>query len=156
MGLDGYVACDCLEKGIAKPPPALAGIVKVDRDTGTTYLDSEDQKLRQIYSRWCASRPCAHENFVRISRPLGNISGIGRIRTYVAGQARDPAVEFPILWRRVLKSGFHSGDAIPVERVRDLQGELMRLRTPASVAPFFERLEELVMASVRTGKPLGF
>ena len=156
MGLDAVVYCDCIELGRAKPPPDLAALVKIDQDTGTPYLDSPDKRLRQRYSRWCASRPCPHENFVKIARRLGNISNIDRIRTIVAGQARDPMLEFPILWRRVLKSGFHSGDALPVRDIRKLQGELERLRTPGSVASFFERLDELVQASLRTDKPLAF
>ncbi len=157
MGLDAYVACACVEMRLAKPPPSqIAALVKVDPNTGTVYLDSPDKRLRQVYSRWCASKPCAHENFVAISRRLGNISAIDHVRSLVASQARDPASEFPVLWKRVLKSGFHSGDALPFKSVQNLHGELLRLRAPSSAGPFFERLEELVLAALESRKPLGF
>jgi len=158
MGLDGYVACDCIEKGTARVPAAIAGLVKVDPGTGSNYLDSADRRLRQVYSKWCASRPCPHGDFMLVTRRLGNVDGISRVRKFLSARVRDPASEFRVLWRRVLYSCVHSGDTMPVKEVARLQQELKRRPKPgsASVTEFFTRLEELVDASLRVGKPLGF
>jgi len=160
MGLDGHVACDCIEKGTSEVPKALTGLVKIDEDTGTPYLDSRDRKLRETYSKWQASKPCPHEHFTLLTHRLGHAPAINRIRKIVEQEARDPKVEFPILWSRVLYSGVHSGDAIAVGDVGTLQSELRRLSLSSGheefVGEFFARLEELVEASLRVGKPLGF
>ena len=91
MGLDGYVACDCIEKGIARIPAAIAGLVKIDEDTGSNYLDSKDKRARQVYSKWCASKPCSHERFVLLTHRLGNADGISRVRKHLAAQVRGHA-----------------------------------------------------------------
>lgn len=155
MGLDGSVACDCIEKGTAKLPESLAGLVKIDEDTGTPYLDSKDRKLRETWSKWQASRPCPHERFTLLTHRLGNAASIGRLRKLLAEEARDPAAEWPLLWSRVLYSGVHSGDALAVGDVGKLQAELRR-HSPSSDRDLFARLEALLEASLRVGKPIRF
>jgi hypothetical protein len=158
MGLDGYVACDCIEKGLAKVPPAIAPFVKVDRDCGSCYLDSLDKRHRQAYSVWRASKPCPHDGgFLRVER-LGSVNGIVWIRGFLTDKVADPEAEFPLLWKRVIYSGVHSGDSLSVEEVRRLAEELKR--RPESedkvTERFFQRLGDLVAAALKVGKPIGF
>lgn len=158
MGLDGYVACDCIEKGTARVPAALAGLVKIDQVTGSNYLDSLDKRARQVYSQWRASKPCPHDGFMLMVGRLGTAKGVGEIRKLLSDQVRDPGSEFPVLWKQVVYSGVHSGDSLAVKEVQRLAGELKR--RPKSddkvIERFFAKLDELVAAALQVGKPIGF
>jgi len=158
MGLDGYVACDCIEKGIANVPPAIASFVKIDRHTGSNYLDSLDKRHRQAYNLWRASKPCPHDGGILRCQQLGSANGIGWIRGFLADHVGDPPAEFPVLWKQVVYSGVHSGDSLSVEEVRRLAEELNRRPTSDDKVTerFFARLEDLVAAALSVGKPLGF
>ncbi len=158
MGLDGYVACDCIEKGAARVPAAIAGLVKIDQDTGSNYLDSLDKRVRKVYSQWRASKPCPHDGFMLMVGRLGSAKGIGDIRKFLAEQVRDPGAEFPVLWKQVVYSGVHSGDSLAMKDVQRLAAELKR--RPKSddkvTERFFAKLDELVAAALLVGKPIGF
>jgi hypothetical protein len=162
MGLDAYVHCDCVEKGRVQVPPLFASALKIDADTGLPYLDTENEPLVLAYSRWRAGRPCPHESFHLVKERLGNISAIGGVRKAMEDHSHDPESEFPILWKQVVHSGFHSGDAIPAQQVAALQKELSRLRgllnddAPDYVLGFLNRMDGLVAASLSVGKPIGF
>lgn len=162
MGLDGFVRCFCFEKNRANAPAAISALVKVDDDTGRPYLESEDRSHREIFSRWEASGPCPHRNFMLASRRLGNIAYITRVREILSEASRDAGAEFPILWKQVLYSGSHSGDAIPWRQAAALQAELRHLRSlvegdaPSHILEFLDAMDGLVAASLQVGKPIGF
>jgi len=160
MGVDGYVACDCIEKGIARVPAAIAGLVKIDADTGSNYLDSMDKRFRQVYSQWRASKPCPHDGFMLMVQRLGSAAGIASFRKILADGLHDPTMEVRILWSKVLYSGVHSGDSLPVKSVARLQADLKVAQQLAKDDPVFHRflkkLGDLVDASLRVGKPLSF
>ena len=160
MGLDGYVACDCIEKGIARVPAAIAGLVKIDKDSGSNYLDSLDKRFRQVYSQWRASKPCPHDGFMLMSRRLGSAAGIAGFRKILAAGLNDPTMDVRILWSKVLYSGVHSGDSLSVKEVARLQADLQVAQPLAKEDAVFRRflkhLGDLVDASLRMGKPLGF
>ncbi|MBV8880854.1 MAG: hypothetical protein JO332_12860 [Planctomycetaceae bacterium] len=158
MGLDGYVACDCLEKGTAQVPAAIAGLVKIDQDTGSTYFDSPDKRLRQVYSQWRASKPCPHDGSMLLVVRLGSANGIGLIRKFLTERVGDPETEFPVLWKRVVHSGVHSGGSLDVNDTMRLEVELQRRPTSDDpvVERFFAKLGRLVAAALSVGKPIGF
>jgi hypothetical protein len=124
MGLDGYVACDCVEKGVANVSPAIASLVKSDRDIGSNYFDSLDKRHRQVYSQWCSSKPCPHDGFILMSQRLEGAAGIAEIRKVLAERVQDPKKGLRLLWTKVMESGVHSGDSLRVEQVARLQAEL--------------------------------
>ncbi len=162
MGLDGFVRCNCVEKGIAKPPPEIALLVKLEEVCGTPYLESEDRRQREVFSRWQASGPCPHRNFTLASSRLGNIAYVGRIRRVLGDVSHDPETEFPIVRKQVVYTGSHCGDAIPPKQAGALQSELRHLRglvqgeALSHIVEFLDAMDGLVSASLQVGKPIGF
>jgi hypothetical protein len=160
MGLDGYVACDCIEKGKAQVPPAIASFVKIARDSGSCYLDSLDKRHRQVYSLWRASKPCPHDGGILLAQRLGSAAGIEEFRKALAERVQSPNKDLRLLWTKVVYSGVHSGDSLTVEQVARLQTELQVAQPLFEKDPVFLRflkhLGDLVAAALKVGKPLGF
>jgi hypothetical protein len=100
---------------------------KVIRDTGEVYF--EDAKLGRKYDH--VRKSVAHR--------LGNIALIGSLREEVS-QLIGPE---SFLERKVLYSGTHSGDVIPLEELDQLSPELNHIRETGRSSP---RLKELVNA----------
>ncbi len=73
--------------------------MKIDRDTGSPYLDSLDKRYRQAYSLWRASKPCPHDGGILLVGRLGSANGIGWIRGFLKDSVGDSEAEFPVLWK---------------------------------------------------------
>jgi hypothetical protein len=106
------------------------------------------------HDRWL-EKSCRHGG-VKLAIRIGNMSYVEQLRESV----RDfGANRFPILLQRVLYSGTHAGDSIPVRMVPKLQGELRVLKQrPATkeLLPFIKAMERLCGASIKTCKPIIF
>jgi hypothetical protein len=127
MALNGFVCCDCVEKGRLKKPPPFPELFHVD-PSGFPTLRSTDEEKERTHDEWEASGPCPHPYFKLLHHRLGNIAGIQWVRQALHQISRDPRKEYPVLLMKVVYSGSHCGDFLNLEEVRALDRELKALR----------------------------
>src|SRR2546426_2770125 len=125
MRLDAFVFCDCYEKGRLREPPPPSVSLRVQPD-GSLGRERDDGTLESdlAWDMWREERACEHGGGILIRHHIGNIALVGLLRAELQ-QAADP---FPILVSRVVYSGSHAGDFLPVETIPALQRELESLR----------------------------
>jgi hypothetical protein len=158
MGLDAFVFCDCYEKGRLKRKPHEPELVCV-LPNGDLGCRSKDSKLLERFDRW-RENACKHEAGMITGDYLGNESLIGSIRDELRRKPR----KFPTLLNRVIYSGTHCGDHLTLRMVAKLQLELERLKAHHSsnkqldreIQKLRRKLQKLVRASLKIGKPIGF
>jgi hypothetical protein len=68
----------------------------------------------EAHDRW-VQESCEHEGHV-ISEPLGNITRIQHVREFLRGLQGDPGPKFPILLKKVVYDGTHTGDWLPLKQ----------------------------------------
>jgi hypothetical protein len=93
-----------------------------------------------------------------VDKRLGNIAHIGFLRQRVNG-LNNSASSFPIILQRVLYSGSHCGDEIPLDYVPKLIQELELLKNldnSEEVKCLVADMNELCKASIDTGNPIVF
>jgi hypothetical protein len=133
------------------PLPAGSDLnrIIVDDITGETYFDDASPvKLPR-------------ENAIAVERRLGNMHHIqllyDQLSRLIPGRR-----ESSLLLNAVLYSGTHAGDVIPLSDAHRLKEEIASVRSMKSamslpeVARFLLDMEELVVASERTGNPIVF
>ena len=129
MGLDAHVRCTCIRDGRAKPHP-FPDRLSFD-ETGEPFLtgDPSEDEL-EAHDRWCAES-CEHGGYL-LSLPLGNITRVGHLRTFLHGLEGNPGLRFPILLNKVIYDGTHTGDwiASDLDRVVDSRGCFKSIHGP--------------------------
>jgi hypothetical protein len=94
-----------------------------------------------------------------VSKDLGNITVVASLREQISGL---PGAEsaFPIILKRVIYNGSHTGDEIPIRDVPKLKSELLSLAKfnldDAYVKTFVRDMNELCAASLFTGNAIVF
>ena len=161
MGLDACVFCDCFEKGRLRNPPPAGFATRVDPDGGLNP-GRDNYSIEEIlaWDEWRRSFACEHPNQELLHHRLGNISLIGSLRLELQGEV----AHFPILLGKVVYSGSHAGDYLPVEVIEDLQRELEELarfncrskNSDEFMSRFRLQMLELVAASLSVMKPIVF
>jgi len=161
MGLDAFVFCDCFEKGRLLHPPPVGFAPRVEPD-GSLDPGRDDYTLEEIlaWDQWREGFACEHGAGMLLRHRLGNISLIGSLRA----ELRREAERFPILLKRVVYSGSHGGDHLPLDVVKELQKELGELasfkcssrKSDEFMSGFRIQMLELVAASFSVGKPICF
>jgi hypothetical protein len=161
MGLDAQVYCDCYEKGRLREPPPRDVSLRVELD-GSLGRERDNGSLEDdvAWDEWREQRACEHHGGVLLHHRLGNISLIGLLR---AELQREPG-DFPLLLTKVLYSGSHCGDFLPVDSVLTLQQEVealsgLRCSTPDAdrfMAGFRAQMLELIAASLSVRMPIVF
>jgi hypothetical protein len=155
MGLDAWVCCNCIKKGIAPPHP-FPELLAFD-DTGEPFLRSETEiSLDQWFEHdaWYRTS-CLHSGRL-VKKRLGNIGLIGQIQEFVESRA---VTTLPLIRERVVYSGAHGGDWIASGDSVRLLAEAQNLRSIATdpmIAQFADDLVELAEASIATGNPVAF
>jgi hypothetical protein len=91
-----------------------------------------------------------------LAHRLGNIALIGTLSDEVL-QLIGPA---SFLERKILYSGAHSGDAIPLQELDELSAELNRISETGRSSPmmqeFVSALQQLIQAAKDEGNPIVF
>lgn len=158
MGLDASVRCTCVRDGKAKPHP-LPERFKFD-DTGdatpTGNISTEDWI---VHDRWFAES-CEHGGFL-VSESLGNINLAKHLREFLRGLHGDPGPRFPILLKKVVYDGTHTGDRISAEEAAKLLQEVDTVLHSSDILSdseksFFSSMKRLSEASIATGNPIEF
>jgi hypothetical protein len=162
MSVNAVVYCDCVERGRLTTPHPRPDLLFVD-EKGAPDISSNDPRAIEAHDRWESLRPCEHEHFWLIERWLGNVALIGSIRALLKQYSTDPAVEYPVLWSKVIYDGSHSGDFLTSDTVQQLSDEVDRLTRMenhhADTGPLMEllrKLGELVQASLSVKKAIAF
>ena len=133
MSLDAFVRCTCIRDGRAKPHPLGKRFM----------LDETGSPSRQ-------GHPCPHEGEARgrwgqescqpaghlVSQRLGNITRAQHARVFLRGLQGEPGAQLPILLKKVVDDGTHTGDWVP------LKESPARLREVAPVRPALPRTNQ--------------
>ena len=158
MALDGHVRCNCIREGGAKPHP-FPDRLSFD-ETGEPVLtdDSTDEDW-ETHDLW-VGESCEHGGFL-LSLPLGNITRIGHLRTFLRSLEGNPGPRFPLLLKKVIYDGTHSGDSIATELVPELMKEVDIVLHSSDILAesekeFFGNMKLLCQASIETGNPILF
>lgn len=113
-------------------------------DTGEVYFVDDDMSRRHDQER-----EAAHAR-------LGNIAMISALREEI-GRFLGPQ---SLLYTKVLYSGTHSGDFIPITQLPDLLEEISRVRKASNqsrdLRDFLDRIEKLAQIALHERNPIVF
>src|SRR5438105_8441462 len=158
MGLDTHLRFSVILDVRAKPHP-FPDRLSFD-ETGEPFLtgDPSEDEL-EAHDRWCAES-CEHGGYL-LSLPLGNITRVGHLRTFLHGLEGNPGLRFPILLNKVIYDGTHAGDWIASDMAAAVVKEVdtvlhSRDSLASSQMEFIENMQRLCEASVETGNPIMF
>lgn len=161
MGLDAFIFCDCYEKGQLREQPPPGVTLRVEPD-GSLGREQDDGMLESdlIWDDWRERRACEHSGGVLLRHRLGNISLVGLLRAELQREAE----RFPILITKVVYSGSHAGDSLPVETIPALQRELELLcefrcstrEAYSIISEFRAQMSELANTAISVNKPIVF
>jgi len=166
MGLDACVYCDCVEKGRFKTPHPFPRLLYIAAD-GRPEIRSKDPAKLQQHDEWSEGSPCKH-GLELYSCRLGSSGGIDTIYHLVQGLSAAPHKAYPVLWKKVIYCGSHTGDCLKIPDVIRLRNEISQLRKidfrKANVSPedlryvreFIANQTTLVTVSLRVKKPIAF
>lgn len=158
MGLDARVYCDCFERGRLRTQPRPEWGVSVDQECGR-LASSRNVDEQMEFDAWNHDA-CEHERGMLVHHRLGNISLIGLFRTLL----NEHADRLPVIVKKIIYNGSHAGDALSLEDIGQLSGELDTLTYIHAKDPtreqflrqFERQLRELAECSRRVGKPIVF
>lgn len=158
MGLDAIVYCDCMERGRLRSQPRIEWSVYVD-ESGARAERATDIDEKCAFDRWNVGA-CDHEDGVLLHHWLGNLSAVGLIREGLS----DFPTRFPIILSKVVYSGSHCGDHLPVQALPQLAAEvdalsLVQPRDPLVaywIRDFEKKMAEITAAARAVGKPISF
>jgi hypothetical protein len=119
-------------------------LVRLVPETGEVYFES-DQLSRKY-----------HNQLEAVEHRLGNTAEISALREEAARLIGPESV----LVQTVLRSGTHSGDAIPVGSISSLAAEVNSIQDASQQSPelqhFIDSLKELIRAAKDEGNPIVF
>jgi hypothetical protein len=158
MGLDAYVRCTCIRNGRAKPHP-FPDRLTLDETAEPVLMGDPSEEDWLVHDRWFADS-CEHSGYL-VSERLGNISMASHLREFFRSLEGTPGPRFPVLLKKVLYDGTHSGDWIPSEQTVDLLKEVDTVLHSKDILADSEKefclsIKKLCMASIETGNPIVF
>jgi hypothetical protein len=159
MSLDAFVRCNCIRDGKVKKPHPFPGRLTLD-DSGSPSLTGDPTEEEwEAHDQWVQDS-CEHEGFL-VSEFLGNITRAQHVREFLRGLQGDPGPKFPILLKKVVYDGTHTGDWIPVKQTPALLREVTTVLASSDILTqgekeFFEAMKRLCDASIETGNPITF
>jgi hypothetical protein len=166
MGLDAVVFCSCAEKGRLKKPHRYPNLLYIAPNGSPEIRSKDEQKIEQ-HDQWMLDA-CSHEDMMLDGDELGSMGGIGFLRDTLRLAVKAPARTFPVLWKKVIYSGTHTGDYLTVAEVKKLAIELDRLSkvdfarldidpdNRRYIVEFQGILRRLTEAALKIGKPMAF
>jgi len=158
MALDGFVRCTCIRDGKAKPHP-LPKLFTWDEDNSPSLSGDPTEEEWEAHDRWM-HESCEHEGFL-VSEFLGNITRAQHLRDFLRGLQGNPGPRFPILLKKVIYNGTHTGDFLPVKESPALLKEVNIVLASRDILTegekdFFDSMKRLCEASIATGNPIMF
>jgi hypothetical protein len=159
MSLDAHVRCTCIREGKVKTPHPIPDRFEWDESGAPSLRGDPTVEEWDAHEEWLQNS-CEHEGFL-VSEALGNITRIQNIRGFLRGLQGEPGPKFPILLKKVVYDGTHTGDWLPVKQSAGLLKEVnLVLQSSDILTPgekeFFESMKRLCEASIATGNPIVF
>lgn len=159
MSLDGYVRCSCIREGKVKKPHPFPDRLVWDESSAPFLSGDPTDKECEAHDEWL-QKSCEHQGFLA-SEFLGNITRVKNVRDFLKGLQGEPGPKFPILLKKVVYDGTHTGDWLPAKQTPALLKEVdLVLASRDILTPgekeFFENMRRLCEASIATGNPIGF
>lgn len=159
MSLDAYVRCSCIRDGKARKPYPFPDRFTWDENNAPSLTGDPDQAEWDAHDQW-VQQACEHEGYL-VSEFLGNITRIRNVREFVRGLQGNPGPKFPILLKKVVYDGTHTGDWVPAQETPELLKEVNLVLQSSDILTqgeqeFFEAMKRLCEASLATGNPIGF
>ncbi len=160
MGLDAVVYCDCLERGDLKKKPDPEWEVYIDED-GARCSRVEALEVLLEFDQWSDGyEACTHEGGVLVHHRIGNMSTVAYLRQILSPYKN----KLPILMQKVIYSGTHAGDYVPVNELESLKDEIdiiskMQMDNQdqeISMRYFVRQMKELVECALSVRKPISF
>jgi hypothetical protein len=109
MSLDGFVRCNCIRDGKAKPHPFPDRLIF--DESGEPKLPGDlSEEAWEAHDQW-PGESCEPEGYL-LSLFLGNITRARNLRSFLPHLQGTPGPRFPILLEKVLNDGTHTGDWI--------------------------------------------
>jgi hypothetical protein len=158
VALDGHVRCNCVREGVAKAHP-FPGKLTFDHGGEPVLNEDASDEEWDAHDLWLGES-CEHGGFL-LSLPLGNITRIAHLREFLRGLEGNPGPRFPLLLKKVIYDGTHSGDSFPRELVQELLKEVETVLHSSDILSdsekeFFVNMKELCQASIETGNAILF
>lgn len=159
MSLDAYVRCTCIRDGKAKNPHPFPERLTWDKMNAPSLNGDADEDEWEAHDKW-VQEACEHEGYL-VSEFLGNITRIQNVREFLRGLQGNPGPKFPILLKKVVYDGTHTGDYLPAKQTPALLKEVDLVLHSSDILTqgekeFFESMKRLCEASLATGNPIGF
>ena len=158
MSLDAYVRCTCIRDGKAKPHPFPERFI-LDETAEPVLTGDPSTDEWVAHDRWFAAS-CEHGGYL-LSERLGNISMAAHLREFLRGLQGEPGPKFPVLLKKVVYDGTHSGDSLPIQESPALLREVDLVLGSSDILTkgekeFFHSMKRLCEASIATGNPIVF
>lgn len=159
MSLDAYVRCSCIRDGKARKPHPFPERLTWDDSNAPSLTGDPDEAEWEAHDKW-VQEACEHEGFLA-SEFLGNITRIRKVREFLRGLQGNPGPKFPILLKKIVYDGTHTGDSLEAKESSELLKEVSLVLQSSDILTqgeqeFFEAMKRLCDASVATGNPIVF
>jgi hypothetical protein len=156
MSLDAFVRCSCIRDGKGKPHPFAERLIFDERGEPSLSGNASEED-GEAHDRWLGES-CEHNGFL-VGESLGSITLAKHLRDFLRGLQGDPAPRFPILLKKVVYDGTHTGDWIGSEEaVRLLQEVDIVLHSSDILSQaekaFFTSMKRRCEASIAAGNPI--
>ena len=158
MSLDAYVRCTCIRDGKAKPHP-LPDRFTWDESGAPSLTGDPTEEEWEAHDQWL-QQSCEHEGYL-VSEPLGNITRVQHVREFLRGLQGNPGPKFPLLLKKVVYDGTHTGDFLPLEHSPALLQEVNLVLGSSDILTegekeFFHSMRRLCEASIATRNVIMF
>lgn len=157
MALDAFVYCDCFETDNLRCNPP-GGLKLSVAPNGDVTCSAPTEREWFAFAAWKLEKACSHPSMILKHFRLGTSQEIDQLRAQLENKERS---RFPILLGKILYSGTHTCDWLPVQILPQLTEELKALNgTPAleseAILQLKIQLAELVIAAQMMNKPICF
>ena len=159
MSLDAYVRCTCIRDGKAKNPHPFPDKLIWDESNAPSLSGDPTEEEWEAHDAWVQGA-CEHEGLL-VSEFLGNITRVQHVREFLRRLQGDPGPKFPVLLKRVVYDGTHTGDWVPVKQSAPLLREVTLVLGSSDILTqgekeFFESMKRLCEASITSKNPIIF
>jgi hypothetical protein len=158
MSLDAFVRCNCVRDGKAKPHPFADRLTFDKREKPSLSGDVSEEDWETHDRR--LSESCDHQGFM-VGESLGKSTPAKHLRDFLGGLQGDPTPRFPILLKKVVYDGTHTGDWIGSKEAAQLLPEVDTVLHSSDILSESEKgfstsMKRPCEARIATGNPIVF